>query len=90
MRVAGAEREAGHALLRRVWAVTLAINLPSPVAAFRLTAMGASVVKVEPPGGDPLARVKPGYYEDLNDGQEVVRLYLKDPRDRASLDDRLE
>jgi alpha-methylacyl-CoA racemase len=90
MRVAGAEREAGHALLRGVWALTLAINLPGPVTASRLTAMGASVVKVEPPGGDPLARVKPGYYEDLNAGQEVVRLYLKDPRDRASLDDRLE
>ncbi len=52
--------------------------------------MGASVVKVEPPGGDPLARMNPGYYEDLNARQEVVRLDLKDPKDRASLDGRLE
>ncbi len=52
--------------------------------------MGASVTKVEPPGGDPLARMCPGYYEDLNAGQEIVRLDLKDPQDRASLDDRLE
>ncbi len=51
--------------------------------------MGASVVKVEPPGGDPLARMCPGYYEDLNAGQEVVRLDLKDRHDRASLDERL-
>ena len=40
--------------------------------------MGASVVKVEPPGGDPLARMCPGYYEELSAGQEVVRLDLKD------------
>jgi alpha-methylacyl-CoA racemase len=52
--------------------------------------MGASVIKVEPPGGDPLARMRPGYYEDLSAGQEVVRLDLKDPQDRASLDGWLE
>ena len=52
--------------------------------------MGASVVKVEPPGGDPLARMCPGYYGDLGSGQEVVCLDLKDPQDRASLDGWLE
>jgi alpha-methylacyl-CoA racemase len=52
--------------------------------------MGASVTKVEPPGGDPLARMCPGYYEDLRSGQEVVRLDLKDRQDHASLDERLE
>ena len=51
--------------------------------------MGASVVKVEPPGGDPLARMCPGYYEDLSVGQEVVRLDLKDRQDLASLETRL-
>jgi crotonobetainyl-CoA:carnitine CoA-transferase CaiB-like acyl-CoA transferase len=51
--------------------------------------MGASVVKVEPPGGDPLASMCPGYYEELNVGQEVVGLDLKDRQDRALLDDRL-
>ena len=49
--------------------------------------MGASVVKVEPPGGDPLARMCPGYYEELSAGQEVVRLDLKDRDDRVFLDD---
>jgi alpha-methylacyl-CoA racemase len=52
--------------------------------------MGASVVKVEPPGGDPLARMCPGYYEGLSAGQEVVSLDLKDGQDRASFDNRLE
>ena len=76
--------------LRGVWVLTLSVNLPGPVAASRLCAMGASVVKIEPPGGDPLARMCPGYYQDLSAGQKVVRLDLKDQQERASLDDRLE
>ncbi len=83
------EGEVGHPPLRGIRVLTLADNLPGPVAASRLIAMGASVVKVEPPGGDPLALMNPGYYEDLNAGQEAVQLNLKDPQDRASLDDRL-
>lgn len=90
MRAAGAEWEAGHAPLRGVRVLTLAVNLPGPAAASRLCAMGASVIKVEPPGGDPLARMCPGYYEDLSAGQQAVRLDLKDKKDRASLDDLLE
>lgn len=34
--------------------LNLAINVPGPVAAARLRDLGASVVKVEPPSGDPL------------------------------------
>ncbi|MBA2534653.1 MAG: CoA transferase [Rubrobacter sp.] len=83
----GAEGEAGRVPLRGVRVLTLAVNLPGPVAVSRLRAMGASVVKVEPPGGDPLARMCPGYYKDLSAGQEVVQLDLKDQNDRASLDD---
>ena len=90
MSAAGAEWEGGDPPLRGVRVLTLAVNLPGPVAASRLHAMGASVIKVEPPGGDPLARMCPGYYEDLSAGQEVVRLDLKDQKDRASLNDRLE
>ena len=90
MRAGDAEREGGDPPLQGVRVLTLAVNLPAPVAASRLCAKGASVVKVEPPGGDPLALMCPGYYEDLSAGQEVVRLDLKDQRDCASLDDRLE
>ena len=61
------------------------MGLPGPAVASRLCAMGASVIKVEPHGGDPLARMCPGYYENLSAGQEVVRLDLKDRQDRASL-----
>lgn len=60
MSAAGAEWEGGDSPLRGVRVLTLAVNLPAPVAASRLCAMGASVIKVEPPGGDPLALMCPG------------------------------
>src|SRR5215218_11360170 len=89
MKAADAERKSGSMPLRGVWVLTLSVNLPGPVAASRLCAMGASVIKIEPPAGDPLAQMCPGYYEDLSAGQEVVRLDPKDQQDRASLDGRL-
>ena len=65
--------------------VTLAQNVPGPVAAARLREFGASVVKVEPPGGDPLASSNPAWYGALTAGQEVVRLDLKSDAGRARL-----
>jgi len=82
--------EPDHLPLGGLRVLTLAVNLPGPVAASRLSDMGAAVVKVEPPGGDPLAWMCPGYYAELSAGQEVVSLDLKDGEDRASLDDHLE
>jgi alpha-methylacyl-CoA racemase len=66
--------------------LTLAVNLPGPLAAARLRQLGAAVVKVEPPAGDPLARASPDWYRELHEGQEVVRLDLKSVEDRARLD----
>ncbi|MET4079749.1 CoA transferase [Janibacter sp. UYMM211] len=80
---------AAHRPLDGVRVVSLAVNLPGPLAAARLTSMGASVTKVEPPTGDPLGLVAPTWYAELVRGQEVVRLDLKDPADRAALEDRL-
>jgi crotonobetainyl-CoA:carnitine CoA-transferase CaiB-like acyl-CoA transferase len=57
--------------------VTTALNIPGPVAAARLRELGATVTKVEPPGGDPLAVAAPDWYRELAAGQEVVRLDLK-------------
>jgi alpha-methylacyl-CoA racemase len=73
-------------VLNGVCVVTLAGNVPGPVAAARLRDLGASVVKVEPPGGDPLAAAKPEWYEELTSGQARLRLDLKTPTDRGSLD----
>jgi len=69
--------------------VSLAINLPGPLAAARLTEFGAAVTKVEPPNGDPLAGAAREWYSDLVRGQTVVTLDLKDCADRAKLDELL-
>lgn len=57
--------------------VSLAINIPGPVAAARLRDLGAAVVKIEPPGGDLMAWGSPGWYAALNEGIEVLTLDLK-------------
>lgn len=67
--------------------VTLAVNLPGPLAASRLVEYGARVIKVEPPAGDPLGLMVPDWYGELAAGQEVVKLDLKDAADRARLDE---
>jgi alpha-methylacyl-CoA racemase len=66
--------------------VSLAVYLPVPYAAQRLTTLGADVTAVEPPGGDPFATWCPAYYAELRAGQRVVRLNLKDAAGRAELD----
>jgi crotonobetainyl-CoA:carnitine CoA-transferase CaiB-like acyl-CoA transferase len=73
-------------LLQGIKIVSLALNAPGPVAAARLTLMGAEVTKVEPPGGDATSNVAPEWYESLCQGQTVLRLDLKDPSGRAQLD----
>ncbi len=69
--------------------VSLATNLPRPIAASRLQEMGASITKIEPPSGDPLMRYSPEWYERLVEGQQVVKLDLKDSNQRRQLDELL-
>lgn len=76
--------------LRGVSVVNLGINAPAPVAAARLTELGASVTKVEPPAGDPLHVAAPAWYASVTAGQRVVMLDLKSPGDRATLDGMLD
>ncbi len=57
--------------------VTVALNLPGPVACARLRDLGATVAKVEPPAGDPFETYCPGWYRELHRGIEVRRLDLK-------------
>lgn len=77
-------------MLSGIRVLTLATNLPGPVAAARLRELGATVVKVEPPGGDPLTRICPAWYASLIRDQKIVRLDLKEPNDRIQLDHLLE
>lgn len=64
----------------------LAVNIPGPLAARALAQAGAHVVKVEPPGGDPLAAAAPEWYGRITEAMEVERLDLKQPASRARLD----
>ena len=57
--------------------VTIALNAPGPMAAERLRDLGAAVIKVEPPAGDPLARFSPRWYADLVRGVKVEKCDLK-------------
>lgn len=69
--------------------VSLASNLPGPVAAAQLASMGAQVTKIEPPAGDPLAAVARAWYNELVADQEIVVLDLKQSEQRGRLDDYL-
>ena len=50
--------------------IDLSLNLPGPLATARLAEMGARVVKVEPPGGDPAERFSVALYSELKRLQE--------------------
>lgn len=76
--------------LTGVRVVTLAPNLPGPAAARRLVDLGATVVKVESPAGDPLATAVPAYYRELAAGQEIRTLDLRSEVGRAELTGLLE
>lgn len=70
--------------------LNLAVNLPGPAAAARLSQMGADVIKLEPPSGDPMEQYHAGWYRDMAAGQTVVKLDLKDASDRRLLDGMME
>ena len=65
--------------------VSIAQNLPGPLALARLAAEGATTIKVEPPDGDPMAGFSPAWYDELHQGVQVRRLDLKSPRGQAAL-----
>lgn len=76
--------------LRGLRVVTTAVNVPGPVAAARLSQLGAKVLKIEPPHGDPLGMHCPSWYKELVKTQQVLRLNLKEANDRYRLDRLLE
>jgi alpha-methylacyl-CoA racemase len=51
--------------------------LPGPFASRELLRLGARVVRVEPPDGDPLRQIAPGWDAALNAGKESVVCDLK-------------
>jgi crotonobetainyl-CoA:carnitine CoA-transferase CaiB-like acyl-CoA transferase len=62
----------------------LTLNLPGPYATAILAGLGADVVKLEPPRGDP-ARHMGQLFDRLNRGKRSVVLDLRDPSSQADL-----
>jgi len=78
-----------HDFLGGIRVLDLSQYLPGPFAARVLGDMGADVVKVEPPSGDPLRVLKEEkrptlspYYEIVNAGKRVICLDLKEKSGR--------
>ncbi len=70
--------------LQGVDVLDLGIWRPAPYATQLLAELGATVTKVEPPGGDPM-RAFPDLYEQLNASKRVVELDLKSDEGRVAL-----
>jgi crotonobetainyl-CoA:carnitine CoA-transferase CaiB-like acyl-CoA transferase len=66
--------------------VDLTRYLPGPFASRELLGLGARVVRLEAPGGDPLRHLAPAWHDALNDGKESVTCDLKaDPETGRAL-----
>lgn len=72
-------------LLRGMTVVNLGYNLPGPLAARQLADLGATVIKIEPPKGDPLQFASREFYKFLTKGQKIIQLNLKEKPARKSL-----
>lgn len=75
-----------NAPLTGMTVVTLAPNVPGPVAAARLRDLGATIRKIESPAGDMLERMAPAWYAELQRGCAVERLDLHAATGRAALE----
>jgi alpha-methylacyl-CoA racemase len=79
------------AFLRGVRVVDLSQYIPGPYASLMLADLGADVLKVEPPAGDPMRRYGPigpsgisAFYTVLNGGKRILCLDLKSDTGRQA------
>jgi alpha-methylacyl-CoA racemase len=63
--------------------VDLTRYLPGPFASRELLELGARVVRIEPPGGDPMRQTAPAWHNALNAGKESVTLDLRSEAEQA-------
>lgn len=75
---------------RGVRVLDLSAFLPGPLASLLLADMGAEVLKIEPPHGDPMLQVgprdaaeQPVFYGAVNAGKAIRRMDLKQPGPKA-------
>lgn len=64
-------------MLQSVVVLDLSLQLPGPYATMLLASLGAEVIKVEPPGGDPARELDPRMFEIVNRGKGLLCLDLK-------------
>lgn len=69
--------------------VDLSELLPGPFLTTVLADLGADVVKLERPGGDPARGTAPGIYSMLSRGKRIGLLDLKEEAGRSSLEEAL-
>ena len=64
--------------LKDLLVVDLSRYLPGPFASRELLELGARVVRLLPPTGDPMQDLAPAWHAALNDGKETVKVNLKE------------
>ncbi|WP_394619847.1 CoA transferase [Lentzea sp. JNUCC 0626] len=86
-------RETGVLPLSGVVVLEAGRRVQAPLAAHLLHLLGATVIRVEPPGGDPLRGMPPmcgdtsARWLALNRGKSAVEIDIKNPADRDRLRD---
>ena len=85
---------AGAGLLSGLRVIDLSQWLPGPAAGQLLSDLGAEVLKVEPPAGDPMRGLGPidgdgvsAWYKAVNAGKRVLRLDLSARHSRRGRED---
>ena len=78
------ETPAQTGLLAGVQVLDLSLHLPGPYATLLMAQLGADVIKVEPPGGDP-ARAFPRLFAAANQGKRSLSADLKSEAGRAQV-----
>jgi len=73
-----------NSLLNGITVLELTINVPGPFCSMNLSDLGARVIKIEPPGGDPL-RTEKEMWDNLNRGKESIVLDLKSTNAKSYL-----
>ena len=71
--------------LSNLTVLDLTVNTPGPYCSMILSDLGARVIKIEPPYGDPLRRSSDTMFASMNRGKESISLNLKDTGDREVL-----
>ena len=81
-----------NTFLTGVKVLDLSQYIPGPMASLYLADMGAEVLKIEPPQGDPMRQLGPRdaqgesvFHRALNGGKSIRHMNLKDPAERDAL-----